>query len=96
MCRGQVHVPKKERRRKRRIIIIIKIKIIIIIRNGAKTIVWLSHGGVLDQLRKTLSQKIDNIAILLEKGIEMAENCAVTTCLQWSIVTPTPFEALKI
>ena len=40
ICRGQVHVPKKERRRKRRIIIIIKIKIIIIIRNGAKTIVW--------------------------------------------------------
>jgi hypothetical protein len=36
ICRGQVHVPKKERRikrRKRRIIIII-----IIIRNGAKTI----------------------------------------------------------
>jgi hypothetical protein len=35
ICRGQVHVPKKERgikRRKRRIIIII------IIRNGAKTI----------------------------------------------------------
>ena len=37
ICRGQVHVPKKERRRKRRIIIIIKIKIIII-RNRAKTI----------------------------------------------------------
>jgi hypothetical protein len=35
ICRGQVHVPKKERRMKRRIIIII---IIIIIRNGAKTI----------------------------------------------------------
>jgi hypothetical protein len=35
ICRGQVHVPKKERRRKRRRIIIIKI-----IRNGAKTIVW--------------------------------------------------------
>jgi hypothetical protein len=34
ICRGQVHVPKKERRIKRRIIIII----IIIIRNGAKTI----------------------------------------------------------
>ena len=30
ICRGQVHVPKKERRRKR--------IIIIIIRNGAKTI----------------------------------------------------------
>jgi hypothetical protein len=30
ICRGQVHVPKKERRIKRRIIIII--------RNGAKTI----------------------------------------------------------
>jgi hypothetical protein len=29
----------------------------------------LSHGGVLDQLSKTLSQKIDNIAILLEKGV---------------------------
>jgi hypothetical protein len=36
ICRGQVHVPKKERRIKRRIIIIIMI--IIIIRNGAKTI----------------------------------------------------------
>ena len=37
ICRGQVHVPKKERRikRRKRIIIII---IIIIIRNGAKTI----------------------------------------------------------
>jgi hypothetical protein len=37
ICRGQVHVPKKERgkRRKRRIRIIL---IIIIIRNGAKTI----------------------------------------------------------
>jgi hypothetical protein len=34
ICRGQVHVPTKERRRKRRIIII---KIIIIIRNGSKT-----------------------------------------------------------
>ena len=34
ICRGQVHVPKKERR-KRRIRIIL---IIIIIRNGAKTI----------------------------------------------------------
>jgi hypothetical protein len=31
ICRGQVHVPRKERRRRRRIIIII-------IRNGAKTI----------------------------------------------------------
>ena len=39
ICRGQVHVPKKERRRKRRRIIKIKIKIIIIIiRNGSKTI----------------------------------------------------------
>ena len=41
ICRGQVHVPKKERRRKRRRIIIIQIKIkkiIIIIRNGSKTI----------------------------------------------------------
>jgi hypothetical protein len=36
ICRGHVHVPKKERRRRR--IIIIIIKIIIIIRNGAKTI----------------------------------------------------------
>jgi hypothetical protein len=36
ICRGQVHVPKKERRIKRRIIIIIMI--IIIIRNEAKTI----------------------------------------------------------
>jgi hypothetical protein len=35
ICRGQVHVPKKERRIKRRKRIII---IIIIIRNGAKTI----------------------------------------------------------
>ena len=43
----------------------------------------LSHGGVLDQLSKTLSQEIDKIAILLEKGVEMAEDCAVTTCLQW-------------
>jgi hypothetical protein len=34
ICRGQVHVPKKERRIKRRKRIII----IIIIRNGAKTI----------------------------------------------------------
>jgi hypothetical protein len=33
ICRGQVHVPKKERRIKRR-----KRRIIIIIRNGAKTI----------------------------------------------------------
>jgi hypothetical protein len=31
ICRGQVHVPQKERRRRRR-------RIIIIIRNGAKTI----------------------------------------------------------
>ena len=41
ICRGQVHVLKKERRikrRKRRIRIIIIIIIIIIIRNGAKTI----------------------------------------------------------
>ena len=37
ICRGQVHVPKKERRIKRRKKIIITI-IIIIIRNGAKTI----------------------------------------------------------
>ena len=37
ICCGQVHGPWKERRRKRRIIII-KIKIIKIIRNGAKTI----------------------------------------------------------
>jgi hypothetical protein len=36
ICRGQVHVPKKERRIKRRIRIIIII--IIIIRNGAKTL----------------------------------------------------------
>ena len=43
----------------------------------------LSHGGVLDQLRKTLSQEINSIAILLEKGGEMAEDCAVITCLQW-------------
>ena len=43
----------------------------------------LSHGGVLDQLSKTLIQKIDNIAILLEKGVELAEDCAVTTCFQW-------------
>jgi hypothetical protein len=34
ICRGQVHVPKKERRKRIRIRIII----IIIIRNGAKTI----------------------------------------------------------
>jgi hypothetical protein len=34
ICRGQVHVPRKERKRRRRRIIII----IIIIRNGAKTI----------------------------------------------------------
>jgi hypothetical protein len=33
ICRGHVHVPKKERRRRRIIIIII---IIIIIRNGTK------------------------------------------------------------
>jgi accessory gene regulator protein AgrB len=39
ICRGQVHVPKKERRKRRkRIIRIIIIIIIIIIRNGAKTI----------------------------------------------------------
>jgi hypothetical protein len=31
ICRGQVHVPKKERRKRRK-------RIIIIIRNGAKTI----------------------------------------------------------
>jgi hypothetical protein len=37
ICRGQVHVPRKERKRRRRRIIIIII-IIIIIRNGAKTI----------------------------------------------------------
>ena len=43
----------------------------------------LSRGGVLDQLSKTLSQEINSIAILLEKGVEMAEDCAVTTCLQW-------------
>jgi hypothetical protein len=35
ICRGQVHVPKKERRKRRKRIRII---IIIIIRNGAKTI----------------------------------------------------------
>ena len=34
ICRGQVHVPKKERRKRKRIRIII----IIIRRNGAKTI----------------------------------------------------------
>ena len=33
ICRGQIHVPKKERRKRIRIVIII-----IIIRNGAKTI----------------------------------------------------------
>ena len=39
ICRGQVHVTKKERRkRKRRIIIHVIHVIIIIIRNGAKTI----------------------------------------------------------
>jgi hypothetical protein len=44
ICRGQVHVPKKERRKRRkrirmRIRIRIRIRIIIIIiRNGAKTI----------------------------------------------------------
>ena len=43
----------------------------------------LSRGGVLDQLSKTLSQEINSIAILLEKGVELAEDCAVTTCLQW-------------
>ena len=43
----------------------------------------MSRGGVLDQLSKTLSQEINSIAILLEKGVEMAEDCAVTTCLQW-------------
>jgi hypothetical protein len=32
ICRGQIHVPKKERRKR------IRIVIIIIIRNGAKTI----------------------------------------------------------
>jgi hypothetical protein len=39
ICRGQVHVLKKERRKriKRRIRIIIIIIIIILIRNGAKT-----------------------------------------------------------
>jgi hypothetical protein len=36
ICRGQVHVPKKERRKRRKRIRIIII--IIIIRNGAKTI----------------------------------------------------------
>jgi hypothetical protein len=40
ICRGQVHVPKKERRIKRIIIIII---IIIIIRNRAKTKGGQSH-----------------------------------------------------
>ena len=33
ICRGQVHEPKKERRKRRK-----RIRIIIIIRNGAKTI----------------------------------------------------------
>jgi len=40
---------------------------------------------VLDQLRKTLSQEINSIAILLEKGVEMAVSCAVTTCYQWGL-----------
>ena len=35
ICRGQVHVPKKERRKRKRMRIRIRI---IIIRNGAKTI----------------------------------------------------------
>jgi hypothetical protein len=38
---------------------------------------------VLAQLCNTLSREINSIAILLEKGVEMADNCAVTTCLQW-------------
>jgi hypothetical protein len=45
ICRGQVHVPKKERRKRRKRIKIVIIIIIIIIRNGAKTfslpsVVW--------------------------------------------------------
>ena len=47
MCHGQVHGPWKERRRKRRIIII-QIKIIIIIRNGAKTISLPNFGRLND------------------------------------------------
>ena len=51
MCRGQVHVPKKERRkrkrkRRRRIIIII------IIRNGAKTISLQALFGRLNNNKK--------------------------------------------
>ena len=40
-------------------------------------------SSVLAQLSNTLSREINSIAILLEKGVEMADNCAVTTCLQW-------------
>jgi hypothetical protein len=50
ICRGQVHVPKKERRIKRRIRIRIRI---IIIRNGAKTISLLLFG----RLNKSLMKK---------------------------------------
>jgi hypothetical protein len=32
---------------------------------------------VLAQLSNTLSREINSIAILLEKGVEMADNCAV-------------------
>jgi hypothetical protein len=48
ICRGQVHVPKKERRKRikrRRILLII---IIIIIRNGAKTISLLCLGDLIN------------------------------------------------
>ena len=50
ICRGQVHVPRKERKkeRKRRIIIII----IIIIRNGAKTISLQTLFGRLNNNKK--------------------------------------------
>ena len=40
---------------------------------------------VLDQLHETLSQKVKSTAILLGKGVEMAVNCAVTTCYQWGL-----------
>ena len=52
ICRGQVHVPRKERKkeRKRRIIIIIKI---IIIRNGAKTISLQTLFGRLNNKKRS-------------------------------------------
>jgi hypothetical protein len=62
ICRGQVHVPKKERRKRKR-----RIRIIIIIRrrrrrrNGAKTISLQTLFGRLNNKKRSKNNKSPNV-----------------------------------